>query len=141
MNMEILTKGQQMLATVLKNPKNVEALTKAVYKASADDEEFLDNIYQCFWDIKEGCLLNPLLRNIRAGKLSWSHPSLETVSLRLEEQDGYLEHPFDVEEGAEQCRCGSKRVYSYSIQRRGSDEPPTTYAQCSECKNRWSYSG
>ena len=57
------------------------------------------------------------------------------------EQNDFIENPFEVEEGVIECKCGSKRVFSYSKQTRGADEPMTTFAQCMSCKKSWSYSG
>ena len=57
------------------------------------------------------------------------------------EQDNFIIKPFEIEEGVLQCKCGSKRVYSYSKQSRSADEPMSTYAQCMSCKSKWVYSG
>ena len=57
------------------------------------------------------------------------------------EQDNFIENPFEIEEGVLECKCGSKRVFSYQKQSRSADEPMSTYATCVACKNKWIYSG
>jgi len=48
---------------------------------------------------------------------------------------------YDVEEGIYQCKCGSKKTRSYSLQLRRSDEPSTTFISCLICGNKWKQSG
>ena len=55
-----------------------------------------------------------------------------------EEQDDFIVNPFQIEEGIVECRCGSKRVYSYSKQCRSGDEGVTSFHQCLKCKAKWS---
>jgi DNA-directed RNA polymerase subunit M/transcription elongation factor TFIIS len=57
------------------------------------------------------------------------------------QEDNFLKNPFEVQEGVLECRCGSKRVFSYQKQTRGADEPMTTFAQCVKCGNKWIYNG
>jgi len=57
------------------------------------------------------------------------------------EQDNFLIKPIEIEEGVLECKCGSKRVFSYQKQCRGGDESSTTFAECVACKSKWIYSG
>ena len=57
------------------------------------------------------------------------------------EQDNFLIKPLEIEEGVLECKCGSKRVFSYQKQCRGGDESSTTFAECVACKSKWIYSG
>ena len=57
------------------------------------------------------------------------------------EQDNFLIKPLEIEEGVLECKCGSKRVFSYQKQCRGGDESSTTFAECVACKAKWIYSG
>jgi DNA-directed RNA polymerase subunit M/transcription elongation factor TFIIS len=57
------------------------------------------------------------------------------------EQDNFIIQPFEIVEGITECKCGSKRVYSFTKQTRGGDEISTTFNECLSCKSKWSYSG
>jgi DNA-directed RNA polymerase subunit M/transcription elongation factor TFIIS len=81
------------------------------------------------------------LKNIKGGKMGWKHECYDRVTYKIEEQDEFITNPFEVCEGVLECKCGSKRVFSYQRQQRGSDEPMTTFAQCMKCSKRWTYSG
>jgi len=137
--------GKNALREVLNNPKNITVLEKYVYiinnEMAEDDDEieslYKQNIYQVVGDILSGGNLKLLLDNIKEGKLGWKHPSFQDVTFRMEEQDDFIINPFEVEEGVLECRCGSKRVFSYSKQVKSSDEATTTFAQCMACKVRW----
>lgn len=71
------------------------------------------------------------------GSDGWNHPSLAVIRERLMEQDDFVEHPFQVEEGVVECRCGSKRTFSTQIQARSSDEGFTLLVRCVECNSQW----
>jgi DNA-directed RNA polymerase subunit M/transcription elongation factor TFIIS len=71
----------------------------------------------------------------------WNHAVFRETKLRIKEQDDFLLNPFEVEEGVLECKCGSKRVFSYSKQVRSSDETMSTFASCNECSRQWVYSG
>ena len=55
------------------------------------------------------------------------------------EQNEFLIKPFELEEGVLLCKCGSKRVFSYTKQIRASDECITTFATCAKCGSRWTH--
>lgn len=71
-------------------------------------------------------------------KLGWNHKKFKEYYKKEQEQDDYISNPFEVEEGVIQCqKCNSFRVFSLAIQTRAADEPTTTFAVCSQCKNKW----
>jgi DNA-directed RNA polymerase subunit M len=38
----------------------------------------------------------------------------------------------------EQCpKCGHRTCYTWEIQMRAADEPPTRFFECQKCKNKW----
>ena len=151
-------KGKNALNTVLKQKQNINIIEKHLYNISveeANDEENIENIYknnlyQTIGDILNGKKLNDILNNIKNKKLGWKHDSFKEMKIRMEEQDSFIENPFEVEEGVQQCKaidkksgkiCNSKRVFYYSKQERGSDEPMTTYNTCCSCGAKWKYAG
>jgi DNA-directed RNA polymerase subunit M/transcription elongation factor TFIIS len=140
--------GKNALSTIIKNENNIKIIEKYIYNASLikNDKEtsknnYLRYIYQIIQDILDGNTLKTLLENIKNKKLGWYHSTFKEVTSKIEEQDDFIQNPFEVEEGVFECRCGSKRVYSYQKMCRGADEPMTSFAQCIECKNKWVYNG
>lgn len=68
----------------------------------------------------------------------FNHTMFDKLRKARQEQDDYISNPPEVEEGVVEChRCGSRRVFSVSIQTRAPDEPMSTKAHCLECKNKW----
>lgn len=144
--------GQKALNIALKDQqKNADIFNKHLINHSFigkefDTTEYLRHVYQASYDIKmtkkEGKKLNPLLAEIKNDKIGWSHRCYDASRFKQNEQDEFLVNPFHVEEGVNQCnKCNSKRVISYSVQTRSSDEPSTTFCSCVKCGTQWSYSG
>lgn len=149
MNSSLRENGKIALGTILNIEKNITVLEKYIFEAassSIDNEDQIEDnyneyIYQVIGDIIAGNKLKSTLSNIKAGKLGWYHPSFDETKFKLEEQDNFIMNPFEVAEGVLECRCGSKRVFSFQRQLRGSDEPMTTFAECVSCHSKWTYSG
>ncbi len=130
------------LSTVIRQPQNVRVIHKALLKAHEENSDpYNMALSQVVGDILAGVHLKDILYGIKAGKSAWCHTSFDTSSIQLTEQDDFIENPFEVEEGVLECKCGSKRVFSYSKQTRGADEPMTTFAICVSCNAKWTYSG
>jgi DNA-directed RNA polymerase subunit M/transcription elongation factor TFIIS len=164
MILELRTKGKNTLATVINKPQNVKVIENAIFNRSLAQSEKEDkskeeddrgddlktllenmyslNVYQIVGDIlQDETTLKSTLLNIKSDKFNWDQPSYKEMRLRLQEQDDFIENPFVVEEGIFECKCGSKRVFSYTKQCRSSDEPESVFAQCMACDTRWVYSG
>lgn len=141
--------GRSALGTVLNKEQNIRIIEKHIYDMTIklceqnDDinETYRRNIYQIIGDIMNGSKLKDILSHIKQGKIGWKHNAYNEITMKQKEQDEFILNPFEVEEGVLECKCGSKRVFSYSRQSRGADEPMSTYAQCMACKARWVYSG
>jgi DNA-directed RNA polymerase subunit M/transcription elongation factor TFIIS len=149
--------GKTALGTVLNKEQNIRIIEKYVYNTSArvaeDDEEMEEmykrHLYQTIGDILNGENLKDTLLKIQSGKLGWEHPAFKEMKNRMEEQDGFIENPFEVAEGVFECKaidkngkkCGSKRVLSYTKQCRSSDEPESIFATCCACGSKWTYNG
>ena len=137
--------GKTALSTILNIEKNINVIEKYIFEtasSSSEDEDIIEEnykeyIYQTIGDILSGTKLKHILSNIKARKLGWEHCSFEEYSFRLKEQDDFIMKPFEVEEGVLQCRCGSRRVFSFSKQIRASDEGTSIFAECVACKSKW----
>jgi DNA-directed RNA polymerase subunit M/transcription elongation factor TFIIS len=149
---DFTSKGSTCLNLVLSDqPKNCTIFNKHLTNHSFDGDEFdaseyLRNVYQTCHDIniskESGKKLNPILQRIKQDKIGWKHPCYDNAAFKQHEHDDYLVTPFHVEEGVNECkRCKSRRVISYQIQERSSDEPMSTYCTCIKCGAEWKYSG
>ena len=142
---DIRESGKKALATVLKQKQNIDTIEKNINKVSKREEDYekvyKKILYQAIGDILKGIDLKILLKNIKKEKVCWSHPTFNSIKNKLDEHDEFIINPFEVEEGVTTCRCGSGRVFTYHRQVRSLDEPATTYAQCVQCKAKWTYSG
>ena len=69
--------------------------------------------------------------------VAYDGEAYEKVRTEEQEEDDYITNPAEVEEGALQCRCGSKRTVSVTLQTSSGDESTAVWAQCTECKRKW----
>jgi DNA-directed RNA polymerase subunit M/transcription elongation factor TFIIS len=133
--------GINILNSVLKSDKNSKIFERNIRNISVSNDNYKTILYQTMVELTEGKNKKDVLSNLKKLKMGWHHSTFKILKEKLDEQDDFTENPFEVEEGVIECKCGSHRVYSYSKQCRGSDEPMTTFAQCIQCKNKWTYSG
>tara|TARA_B100001059_G_scaffold223566_1_gene248669 strand:- start:16446 stop:16886 length:441 start_codon:yes stop_codon:yes gene_type:complete len=142
LTMSFRTLGTAALATVLTNNKNISILERAVYEKVAIEEEYKWVIYQVLSDIQSHKSIKEIYRSIKAGKMGWEHHSFSAMAQKIAEQNEFIENPFEVEEGVHTCRkCGSKRVFSYNRQVRGSDEGTGVFCECVACHCKWQERG
>ena len=152
--MSFRTKGKDALASVLNIPKNITILENAVYECVAEgrvsvahqgketEHNYKSIIYQVVSDIQNGNSIKDIYRSIRDGGIGWKHKSFQTMRQRIQEQNEFIENPFEVEEGVHTCRkCGSKRVFSYNKQCMGSDEGTSVFCECAACHCKWKEKG
>lgn len=89
-------------------------------------------------DEEAGMSKEVISEKLKSDKYGFQHEMFDELRKRQNEQDEYVSNPYEVEEGVVECdRCGSKRVYSVSVQIRSADEPTSTRAFCVICKHRW----
>jgi len=146
---DLRNRGKSAIGIIIKKEINVNIIEKWIYTMTERenkntdlfDSEYIRNIFQVVQDIKNGVDKSQVLNNIKKKKIGWNHSCFDDIRNTIQEQDDFVKNPFEIEEGALECRCGSKRVFSYSKQTRSCDEPMTTFAQCMSCKSKWKYSG
>ena len=140
--MDIREKGKNALRLIMNKENNVSIFERRIYAGCGDDTDlYLRTISQVVLDYDSDKSIVENFRRIKEWKLDWEHECFDDERFYLNEQNGFIEKPFEVEEGVFECSCGSKRVYSFTKQTRSADEPMTTFAQCSECGKKWQYSG
>ena len=149
-NSEYRKTGILAISSILKNKKNILILEKYIYEKTIEsldvdnvEENYTNNIFQLIGDILiDGSTnLTKILTSIKNKKIGWRHEIYRETANKMNEQDEFIKNPFEVVEGVLECKCGSKKVYSYQKQCRGADEPMTTFAQCINCNAKWRYSG
>lgn len=130
---------------LMDDKKDIERICEVLFDDDADDEDD-DNeektrvVYQVIEDLKHHDE-DTVLANLKAQRYGWNHDSLKKYQDIEYEQDCFIIQPFEIVEGIVECKCGSKRVYSYSKQTRSGDESISTFNECLICKNKWMYSG
>lgn len=146
--------GLKLLSGVSKKSEKIEQnIFKFVDSVLENDEylgiESFEDVYnrcifQLYWDLYKGSKTKDVILKIKKNKIDWNHEMYDKIKASIHEQDDFIMNPFEVEEGVLHCdKCGGDRVFSYTKQHRGGDEPMTTYAECvnSKCKAKWSYAG
>lgn len=108
--------------------------------ASLQDSEWI--YQQALEDLETMTSEEYLEKRLKPGLVGWNHPMFSHYRKKQKEYDDYIISNFEVEEGVIACNaCGSKRVFSTTMQTRAADEPMTTIAQCAKCKTKWTYNG
>jgi DNA-directed RNA polymerase subunit M/transcription elongation factor TFIIS len=135
-------KGKLILSQILTSQKNINIIEKNIKLISTTKSEYSENLYYVVGEIiGKKKSLSAILKNIKSKRIGSNSPIYDTVKNAIAEEDDFIKNPFEVEEGILTCKCGSKRVYSYTKQCRSSDEPMSTFAQCVACNSKWVYSG
>lgn len=140
MNKQFRHNAIRALSIVLKSAQNVKVFEMLIYQNSSE-EEYRNNILQLIYDIRDNKPLNELYEQILNKNIGWKHPNMKEFIFEEFENDNFIMKPFEVEEGIQQCSCGSKRVFSYQKQVRSADEPMSLFSTCCACGKKWSYSG
>ena len=141
-SMSFREEGKAALATILKNKKDIGKIERAIYSTDQKEKSYKLAIYQVISDLTEKKTVKEVLNNIQQGKTGWKHPSFCEMAKRIDEQNGFIENPFEVEEGVHTCqKCNSKRVFSYNKQCRGGDEGTSVFCECVACHCKWTERG
>jgi DNA-directed RNA polymerase subunit M/transcription elongation factor TFIIS len=141
--------GREALKTVLNQEQNVRVIemniNKAIYQSSQTEEERTELYKLLLFEVMNAVLrkekLSDILATLKKKQIFWNHPGFDDIRKQQEEQDEFITNPFEVVEGAVECKCGSKRVYSYARQVRSADEGTSVFAVCCECGNKWRHDG
>ena len=146
---EFRSKGKTVLKKIFTKEQNIIIFEKNIYEITLKNLKKYENlediyifiIYQFSNDYNTNKNVQELLKEIKNGKIHWQNNYFNDLIDKEIEQDNFLIKPIEIEEGVLECKCGSKRVFSYQKQCRGGDESSTTFAECVACKSKWIYSG
>lgn len=127
---------------VKKKASQLEKITWSCYSQlpgafSKNKDVYFELIYQVIGDALKGESNEAIQAGLLKMKSLWDHDIFTSVRNRVAEQDDFVMDPFEIEEGVIECRCGSKRVFSFTKQDRSCDEPTTVFAQCLSCNKKW----
>lgn len=93
---------------------------------------------QMNYDKANGLSDDDIIHRLQNNEYGFNHVMFAKLKKSQQEQDDYISNPPEVEEGVVEChKCGSRRVFSVSIQTRAPDEPMSTKAHCMQCKYKW----
>lgn len=143
--------GKRIIQTTSAKQIMFDELIEELIHTKSDNDScvYKHIIHQSFFDMISGKPRNQLIDELQLNQTGWDHPYFKDLKLQMDEQDSFIEKPFEVEEGVLTCLnmlkngslCKSKRVIYYQLQQRSSDEPMTTFANCCACGHKWQYSG
>ena len=140
--MEFREVGKKALRSCITIEKNIIIIENNIFEKYKEEELYKTVIYDVVTYIKKGTKLQEVLKIIKDGNTGWNHQEFNDVKFKQQEQDDFIINPFQVEEGVLKCpKCSQFRTFSYSKQTRSADEPMTTFANCMNCKYKWTYSG
>jgi DNA-directed RNA polymerase subunit M/transcription elongation factor TFIIS len=126
------------LRSVLSIEKNIDILERNIFQSTTTLDEYEELTMSIVTKIRDGHRLNPLLKTIKEKKIGYKSDYFKDVRDTLDEQQNFIENPFEVDEGVLECsKCGSKKTFSFSKQTRGGDEGTTVFAQCTNCGKKW----
>ena len=139
--MELRNTGVELLAKYFEG--NNETIEQLIWdNAQCKSEIYRQNLLQIIYDLDTGKSERDVEAKIKMNQLGWNHPVFEDAASAYQEQNDFIEHPFEVVEGIQTCRkCGSSRVFSYNKQCRSGDEGTSVFCECTNCHSKWQESG
>ena len=118
----------------------VELVNKPLERVG--EEERLNIMYEMLYEESKGADKNKISQMLKDKAYGFGHSLFDETRKKQEEQDGFIENPFEVAEGIFTCgKCGGTRTYSYAKQVRSCDEGMSVFVTCVKCKHKWMHSG
>ena len=127
---------KNILSKYLTVEKNVDIFSKHI--ARVGDEDLLDQIlFELCVDLNAKKSIKECYKKLVSGAYAYGEKAFEKFRISQQEQDDFVTSPAEVEEGVLECKCGSKRTISFTLQTRSGDEGTSVWARCVECGNKW----
>ncbi|NBZ96912.1 MAG: hypothetical protein EBR40_10905 [Proteobacteria bacterium] len=112
--------------------KIMDFLWKDVAKNNAEYARFY--LYELLVEWTTHPNMEHIISFLKKKQFGMKHPVFQKYHDMELEQDSFLLHPPEIEEGVIECRkCGSKKTYSFSKQIRRADESATVFVRCALC--------
>jgi DNA-directed RNA polymerase subunit M/transcription elongation factor TFIIS len=130
----------EAVATFCSKKENIAILSKNILSKSSElDMDPIDIAYEVGFMFKNDKKpLKTIFELLKNGRIDFNHPNFENIAKKIEETDHFMDKPFEVSEGVNDCgKCGSKRTISHNRQTRSGDEGMTVYVFCIDCKHRY----
>ena len=135
-------KGIKALSTIFRKKSNIKIIEKLIHSVAKNETDYKAIIYQTVINFHNSHKIKDVYREIKMRKILWKHKTLKKIADDMIEQNDFIENPFEIEEGIHLCfKCGSRRVFSYNKQVRGSDEGTSVFCECVACHAKWNESG
>jgi DNA-directed RNA polymerase subunit M/transcription elongation factor TFIIS len=131
----------QVLESLCSKQDNIDIMKKHIknYLKNNVVHDEQDLLYEISFIMKiEKETLKNTFDLLKKNRIFHNHPDFDDISKRLDEMDHFMDKPFEMTEGINDCRkCNSKRTLSYNRQTRSGDEGLTVYVFCIDCKYRY----
>lgn len=128
--------AEVILSCFIKKPSNRQQMTRALWSHAKKDETVAPYLmYEVFSEFMTVARVEAVFDHLKNRSLGWDHPVFRKYQEQQEEYDRFLVEPPEVEEGVIQCRCGSRKTFSFSKQTRRADESATVFVRCAECNH------
>jgi len=123
------------LRKYLKIERNVGIFSRVVEKMETEMREQV--LYELCCDFMEKNTIKSCYKKLLDGKYCYGAPVFDEFELLQKEQDEFVTMPAEVEEGVLECKCGSKKTISFTLQTRSGDEATSVWARCVSCGTKW----
>jgi len=128
--------AEVVLSCFIKKPSNRKEMTRALWSLANKEETIAQYLmYEIFSEFMTVARVEAVFDHLKNKSLGWDHPVFHVYRDQQEEYDRFLVEPPEVEEGVIQCRCGSRKTFSFSKQTRRADESATVFVRCVECNH------
>lgn len=132
------TLGKQVLGKYIQNQNNMVKIEKKINTISNNQDEYKSIILEVINNKRDGNSSKHIMEMLKQGIYLDNREEYVEFRAKIEEHDGFLIKPFEVDEGVLECgKCGSNKTISYTKQTRSGDESTSVFALCYQCNNKW----